>query len=877
MKKLLLGAAAILAGLSAGVDAEVSVTGIKHLKFSTTAGLVGRSETTGHIVRGFGNDDTSAGFEIIDGNASFSEEEIRAAVISYENISSGFFDNYPNLPDDIASYSILGLNESSTDAEYIDLAEELLASAEAQLRGESVVLSSGNGYQAKGIAGNFFVFAEGQKSNRTVYRCELSNIVSDIAVYKSTCDTIITNQNDSGLARFLDPVFTRFVNNSGYVVYPPSYDDINNYTLVYPVGTVFSIPRGLEGTPAVYISDGESPTLYNNENAYSLLPAGPVLNPSKSLPDAQVVLFGESDKYNYFVSGFAADLGTIPKYTVCKKGDELTLSNDPGLKVERFKEADALAYILSDSNLDPLAKSVLETYPSLPSNEVLAAAAAAGYPFYVGMPESEYQEMIATGLDQVSQEFWTLDDMQLSLSNEQVSVYCSDQVHNGIHSLVAANPFGLLSDTGIYAAPVGATSARGYYLKDFADGEGISIYKEVANYMLNSLSENNKEILINQLILENEYFDSYPGYTTSTFNTVRKNYESGSDYKSTLEESVDQKRGELILETIGSNIGSSIATLDNNGEFTFATSAFTKDIWVVSTSTGNDPVEIIVSPQDLTIDPYVNPNSQFTIDVSGSDIFGLSVSCNISSTALSITEANYEGLFGSQNSFTIPLMFDPSSVTGTEVLLAPELPFSGTGQFILADIIADFTPEDVEITCEAEATDINGQSLRVTSIPATIRISDGIHGGTGTISGTIEILDITDVSGVEVVLTTADGRQFSIITDETGYFEFEGLLDNEFTISLVAENFVQGCQAASVADGGLVELGTIELLAGDVNADGIIDILDLIYVGERQGSAIADSDYDAKADLNRDDIINLNDISIVGRNYEASQCNALDQ
>jgi hypothetical protein len=284
--------------------------------------------------------------------------------------------------------------------------------------------------------------------------------------------------------------------------------------------------------------------------------------------------------------------------------------------------------------------------------------------------------------------------------------------------------------------------------------------------------------------------------------------------------------------------------------------------------------EISITPVHSVIDPYSNQTSQFSVDVSGTDIYGLDVSCNLSSESLSITQANYNGLFGSQNTMTLPLIYSASAITATETLVAPELAFTGAGSFALVDVIAEFTTEDVQVICAAEVSDENGQLLQVTLTPATIRIDDGVHGGLGSVSGVIELPGIADLSGVEVVLTI-DGRQVTVITDETGHFEFDGLRDGEFTISLASENYVQSCQVANVAEGGAVDLDSIELLAGDINADGSIDIADFTFMAARYRSNQGDADYATKADLNKDDTINIQDLAILGSHFGFAQCNSL--
>jgi hypothetical protein len=293
--------------------------------------------------------------------------------------------------------------------------------------------------------------------------------------------------------------------------------------------------------------------------------------------------------------------------------------------------------------------------------------------------------------------------------------------------------------------------------------------------------------------------------------------------------------------------------------------------WLDLSANVEPSVEIKIAPLSTEIDPYANQQSQFSINVSGSDIYGLDVSCNLSSTSLSVTHASYNGLFDSQNTMELPLIFDAGSVTGAETLVAPELPFTGNRSFVLADVFAEFTTEDVQINCAAEISDVNGQLLQVTLTPATIRIDDGVHGGAGSVSGSIEIPGVTDLSGVEVVLTI-DGRQVTVMTDETGRFEFDGLRDGEFTISLAIDNYVQSCQAANVAEGSAVDLGSIELLAGDINADGSIDIADFTFMTARYRSNQGDGDYDAKADLNNDGTINIQDLAILGSHFGSAQC-----
>lgn len=878
MKKLLLGTAAILAGLSAGVDAGVSVSGIKHLEFSTPGTIVGRSEETGYIIRQFGDLYNAGGFEIIDGNASFTQEEIIQAVVS-SGITSSFFDNFPDLPNSPSEFSSVGLSASSTNIEYLDIASELMADSEAKLRGNSIVLASGTGYLPKGVAGDYFVISKGISSSRTVYRCKLSELTNNIDSYIETCDTVLSDQNDEGGDTFA-PGMTRYVNDSGYVVHTPSYNT-QSYKLIYPNGSTYSIPVDSGSLGMVYISDGIEPALHYKGQVFNLTSSGPILDPTRSLYDSSISLISTSNDYNYYLSSYDAGLQfPLLKHTVCKKSETLSNVRGQDPKVARFTIEDAKEVIASSEGIsDPYTLEIINSYPNLPSDEALDHV---GNPFYAGMTQAEYENVLAPYFNSTMEAMNRNDDIEAGFYAETISLYCSDFVNTGHYPIFSeSTPFNLISDTGVYASPVGLVDNNGFFLKSVEDGNGVSIYTEVAKFMLDKLSESKKNELLADLQTtdgSSSYFKSYPNYSALAFVSVREDIESGgAAFDVTLEEAVDHKRAQLILEALGNEAGPSSPLLGKDGVFTFELGDNNTNIWILSTAVSSDNqegIEVKVVPTDTVIDPYLNATSQFTVDVSGTDIYGLDVNCNLSSSSLSITQANYDGLFSSQNTMTLPLIYSASSITGTETLVAPEVALSGSGSFVLADVIAEFTTEDVQITCAAEVSDENGQLLQVALTPATIRIDDGVHGGTGSVSGVIEIPGVTDLSGVEVVLTI-DGRQVTVVTDEAGRFEFDGLRDGDFTISLASDNYVQSCQAANVAEGGAIDLGSIELLAGDINGDGNIDIADFTFMAARYRSNQGEADYDAKADLNNDGTINIQDLAILGSHFGSTQCNPL--
>ncbi len=57
-----------------------------------------------------------------------------------------------------------------------------------------------------------------------------------------------------------------------------------------------------------------------------------------------------------------------------------------------------------------------------------------------------------------------------------------------------------------------------------------------------------------------------------------------------------------------------------------------------------------------------------------------------------------------------------------------------------------------------------------------------------------------------------------------------------------------------------------DLLASDVNADGIVNILDLVFVASHFGETHSEDQY-PNPDVNRDDIVNIEDLTLVANHF----------
>jgi hypothetical protein len=128
------------------------------------------------------------------------------------------------------------------------------------------------------------------------------------------------------------------------------------------------------------------------------------------------------------------------------------------------------------------------------------------------------------------------------------------------------------------------------------------------------------------------------------------------------------------------------------------------------------------------------------------------------------------------------------------------------------------------------------------------------------VSGILILQGRTDHSGITV--SSASGEQTQTTTDgsftiggaDSLNFSFPGYLSAQADAQTLAQDF------SGAADQPL-SLGTLTLLAGDVYADNVIDILDLAVIAKFLGSS------DTLTDLNGDGTVNILDLALAATNY----------
>ena len=276
-----------------------------------------------------------------------------------------------------------------------------------------------------------------------------------------------------------------------------------------------------------------------------------------------------------------------------------------------------------------------------------------------------------------------------------------------------------------------------------------------------------------------------------------------------------------------------------------------------------------IEGQSNVIDTYYSP--QFSVDIKTlGEHYAVDANCTLNGPA-ALASASY-GNWGSANRLQLPLQWQGQSLNGALSQTAPDAAVDGEQMLFNTVVLAEMTTDTLTINCSGDMSDASGHLLSVMPDTITITLDDGIHGGNSAVNGQIVLPG--GVSAEDVVVNiTIDGRTVSVTPDENGNFSFSGLRAGDFTVDFQSEGYVQSCMNATLDGAGNHDFGQIELLAGDINQDGAIDIADFTFLSGRYGTQQGEENYVATADLNKDTVINVQDLAILASHFGSQQCN----
>ncbi len=289
-------------------------------------------------------------------------------------------------------------------------------------------------------------------------------------------------------------------------------------------------------------------------------------------------------------------------------------------------------------------------------------------------------------------------------------------------------------------------------------------------------------------------------------------------------------------------------------------------------------------------------SSAFSIaNLSPTPVFQVGDQFQISITALGI---DAPGLFGSQ----FEINYDPQYLNVVEDSLSPgsvtepvvnpirvidneagQVRFAASRQGDLENltgniVLATLTFEAVGATepPSGQTTTIalddvrlgakGGVSITVAGIVdlALIIQEDDSLPGLGDIIGvaTVEGRDADNQAGHTITLIDELDNEILISTNDEGDFWFDDISAGTYDISANRDGFlVARCEDLSHAEATLTELLAVNLLAGDIDSDEVIDISDAVAIGQSLGET------DSVADLNADQSVDVIDLILMATNY----------
>jgi hypothetical protein len=139
---------------------------------------------------------------------------------------------------------------------------------------------------------------------------------------------------------------------------------------------------------------------------------------------------------------------------------------------------------------------------------------------------------------------------------------------------------------------------------------------------------------------------------------------------------------------------------------------------------------------------------------------------------------------------------------------------------------------------------------------------------TGAMEGQVYLDGRTVHAGATI---TADPGGNTTQTFPDGSFELPALIAGDYTVDITQTSYLRaGPRLFTVITGQTLDLGNVTLLGGDCNNDDKINILDAAMVAFVFAVTNTQPGFDPKADINNDGVVDIYDLVMVGNNFGCS-------
>ncbi|AOT10888.1 hypothetical protein [Pseudoalteromonas luteoviolacea] len=246
------------------------------------------------------------------------------------------------------------------------------------------------------------------------------------------------------------------------------------------------------------------------------------------------------------------------------------------------------------------------------------------------------------------------------------------------------------------------------------------------------------------------------------------------------------------------------------------------------------------------------------LSIEGTNVYGVDAVLSINGTQVAqFSDGLYGEFLPSYERLTIPVNVTGERWESALSLKSPYKAKTGKGHFGTASLIAT-NPGTVTVTVQSQFTDENGQYIYQSQDNYTLTVLESvlISGSVASLAPDGDFSNFTITINGEIVKINPDGS-FSVqagIGEATLTFSAPGYLSKEQNITLSPNQ-------------ANVDLGEIDLVAGDSNGNDKIDIGDLTKLLGAYRTTSTDPNYSIGVDFNRDNKVDLQDLTLLGKNF----------
>ncbi|MEW6183455.1 MAG: dockerin type I domain-containing protein [Bacillota bacterium] len=113
------------------------------------------------------------------------------------------------------------------------------------------------------------------------------------------------------------------------------------------------------------------------------------------------------------------------------------------------------------------------------------------------------------------------------------------------------------------------------------------------------------------------------------------------------------------------------------------------------------------------------------------------------------------------------------------------------------------------------------------------------------------------------VKASQSGTETQTTTISSGYYELSGLQPGNCNVEFSRPGWKKAVKSVTLTESGFTEVEPVTLYVGDMNGDGSINILDLLWMASKMGPVTGESQI---ADVNKDGQVNILDLLRVAQN-----------